>query len=51
MTAPARWSELTISNIREYLQDIRGRVYVGDTEIAISIIDEMLSMISIEEVV
>lgn len=50
MTAPARWSELTISEIRGYLQEIRGRIFIGDTEIAIEIIDEMLSMIEVEEV-
>ncbi len=50
MPAPARWSEMTISEIRENLQDLRGRIFVGETGIAIEIIDEMLSMIEVEEV-
>jgi len=50
MPAPARWSSLTISEIRANLQDIRGRVSVGETAWAIAIIDDMLAMIEVEEV-
>ena len=50
MAAPTRWSELTISEVREYLQDIRGQVFVGKTRTAIESIDEMLSLIEEEEV-